>query len=71
MAATMIAVADAIDLLVAATEAAATIAPIIQKAQAEGRTTLTPDEWTQITGDELSAEAALSAAIAAAKALGK
>lgn len=64
-------VANAIDLLVAATQAAATIAPIIKAAQAAGQTMLTEEQWAQITGGDDSAEAALSAAIATAKALGK
>lgn len=64
-------IVDALDLLVAATQAAATIAPIVQAAQAAGQTTLTPDQWAAITGNETSAEAALTAAIAKAKAAGR
>lgn len=71
MAATIALVADALDLLVSATQAAATIAPIIQQAQAEGRTSLSEAEWAQITGNDDSAEAALTAAIATAKLKGK
>ena len=63
-------IAEAIALLVAATQAASTIAPIIQAAQAAGQTTLTPDQWAAITGADDSAEAQLSAAIAVAKAAG-
>jgi len=62
-------VADALDILVSAAQAISTITPIIQQAQAQGRTTLTAEEWAQITGNETSAEAALSAAIAKAKGL--
>lgn len=60
-----------IDLLIALTSASATLAPIIKAAQAQGRTTLTPEEWAIITGNDDSAEAQLTAAIAAAKASGK
>lgn len=67
MASTLIMVADGIDLLVSAAQAVATIGPIIQKAQAEGRTTLTADEWAQIVGQEDSAEQALSRAIEQAR----
>jgi hypothetical protein len=71
MAAALPLIANGIDLLVGILGAAAKIAPIIQAAQSQGRTTLTAEEWAQITGDETSAEAALSDAIAKAKALGK
>jgi hypothetical protein len=71
MSAILPAVADALDLLVAAAQAAAQIVPIIKQAQAEGRTSLTADEWAQVTGSDDSAEAALSAACAAAKAKGQ
>ena len=64
-------IADAIDLLVAASAAAARIAPIIQAAQAAGQTVLTKEQWDQITGADDSAEAELTKAIAAAKAIGK
>lgn len=71
MSAVLPAVADALDLLVAAAQAVSQIAPIVKQAQAEGRTTLTADEWSQVTGADDSAEAALSTAIAAAKAKGQ
>lgn len=64
-------IANALDLLVAATEAAARIAPIIRQAQAAGQTMLTADQWATITGADDSAEAALTKAIAAAKAVGQ
>ena len=67
---TAILVADAIDLLVAATQAAATLAPMIQAAQAAGQTTLTAVQWATIVGNDDSAEKALSAAVAAAKLAG-
>jgi len=66
-----VAVSAAIDLLVALLDNASQISQIIQEAQASGSTTLTPAQWAQITGNDDSAEAALSAAIAAAKAQGK
>lgn len=71
MAATIALVADGIDLLVAAAQATATIAPIIRQAQAEGRTTLTADEWAQISGGEDAADQRLAKAIEAARARGQ
>lgn len=44
------------------------ISALIQKAQAEGRTTFTPEEWTQIQSIDGNARAALVAQIT--KALG-
>jgi len=66
-----VAVSAAIDLLLALIQNASQISQIIQEAQASGATKLTPDQWAQITGNDDSAEAALTAAIAAAKAAGK
>jgi hypothetical protein len=66
-----VAVSAAIDLLVALLNNAATISGIIQEAQASGSNTLTAAQWATITGNDDSAEAALSAAIAVAKAAGK
>jgi hypothetical protein len=57
-------IADAIDLLVSATEAAARLAPIIQKAQAEGRTVLTAEEWAGINQASDAVDAAAQAALA-------
>lgn len=45
------------------------ISALIQKAQAEGRTTFTADEWAQIQAVDANARAALVAAIT--KALGQ
>ena len=66
-----VAVSAAIDLLVALLDNASQISQIIQEAQSSGQTTLTAEQWATITGNDDSAEAALSAAIAAAKAQGK
>jgi hypothetical protein len=66
-----VAVSAAVDLLVALLQNAQTISQIIQEAQASGQIVLTPAQWAVITGNDDSAEAALSAAIAAAKAKGK
>lgn len=63
------AVSVAVDLLVALLNNASQIGQLIQQAQANGQTTLTADQWAQITGNDDSAEAALTAAIA--KATGK
>lgn len=60
----------AITLLNALLANASKIAALIQTAQAAGQTDLTSDQWAQITGADDSAEAALTAAIAAAKAAG-
>jgi hypothetical protein len=65
------AVTAAVDLLVALLSNASKISQIIQAAQAAGQTTLTPEQWQSIVGDDDSAEAALAAAIAAARAAGK
>jgi hypothetical protein len=56
MAATLVLVADALAVANAAAQTLATTLPIIQKAQAEGRTTLTADEWAQIKGDADAAD---------------
>ncbi len=71
MAAILPTVANAIDLLLAATQAASQIAGVVQSAKAAGQTILTAEQWATITGNEDSAEAQLSAAIATAKAQGK
>ena len=65
------ALSAAVDLLVALITNAQQISTLIQTAQANGQTDLTPAQWATITGNDDSAEAALSAAIAAAKAAGK
>jgi hypothetical protein len=66
-----VAVSAAVDLLVALLTNAQAISQIIQEAQASGATTLTAAQWATITGNDDSAEAELTAAIAAAKAQGK
>jgi hypothetical protein len=71
MAATLPLVADGIEVLITAIQSAETIAGVIKQAQAAGQTVLTDAQWAQITGNEASAEGALSAAIAAAKAKGQ
>ncbi len=65
------AVAAAVDLLVELLAQSQKISQIIQTAQAAGQVNLTAEQWAQITGSDDSAEAALTAAIAAAKAAGK
>jgi hypothetical protein len=57
-------VATAIDLLIALLNQTATISATIQKAQAENRTTLTDDEWSEIMVRDDLARAALESAIA-------
>jgi hypothetical protein len=66
-----VAVSAAIDLLVALLQNASQISQLIQTAQAAGQTNLTAEQWAVIVGNDDSAEAALAAAIAAAKAAGK
>jgi hypothetical protein len=56
MASTLMVIADALAVANAAAQTLATTLPIIQKAQAEGRTTLTAAEWAQITGDADAAD---------------
>lgn len=65
------AVSVAVDLLVALLSNATQISQLIAEAQASGQTTLTPDQWSKITGADDSAETALLSAIAAAKAAGR
>lgn len=50
---------------------ASKISALVTTAQAAGQTTLTPEQWATVTGADDSAEASLTAAIAAAKAAGK
>lgn len=52
-------------LLTALLNQAGNISAILQKAKAENRDTLTPDEWSQILSADDAATAALQAAIAA------
>ena len=65
------ALSAAVDLLVALLSNAQQISQLIQTAQAAGQTNLTADQWATITGADDSAEASLTAAIAAAQAAGK
>lgn len=65
-----VAVSAAVDFLVALLTNAQAISQIIQEAQASGSATLSAAQWATIVGNDDSAEAALSAAIAAAKAAG-
>jgi hypothetical protein len=69
MAASIATAAEALQLLIAATQAASQIATVLQQIQASGATGLTADQWAAIVGNDDSAEAALSAAIAAARSL--
>jgi tellurite resistance protein len=64
-------ISAAVDLLVALLENAQQISQLIQTAQANGQTSLTPEQWATVTGNDDSAEAALNAAIAAAKSAGR
>jgi len=61
------AVSVAVDLLVALLNNAAQISQLIQLAQSAGQTTLTADQWATVIGTDDSAEAALTAAIDAAR----
>lgn len=61
----------AISLVLALIDRASTISALIQSAQAAGRTTLTPEEWQQITDADDAASKTLAAAIAKAKAEGR
>lgn len=64
-------VSIALALLTALLEQSGKIAALVQAAQAAGQTDLTAEQWATVTGNDDSAEAALTAAIAAAKAAGK
>lgn len=65
------AVSVAVDLLVELLKNAGQISQLIQTAQANGQTELTAEQWGTIVGADNSAEAALTAAITAAKAAGR
>lgn len=63
-------IAEALELLIQVTGLAMNalnnaqqISTLIQKAQSEGRTTFTADEWTQIQGIDNAARASLVAQI--------
>lgn len=70
MASDKIAISVAVDLLVELITQAQRISALIQAQTAAGASTLTADQWATITGSDDSAENALNAAIAAAKASG-
>jgi hypothetical protein len=63
-------VAAAIDLLGALLTEAQKISAIIQTQTAAGASTLTAQQWSAITGDDDSSEAALAEAITSLKAAG-
>lgn len=70
MATTIVLVADALDLAVTAAQTLSTVMPIIQQAQAEGRTTLTAAEWATITAGANAADTKFDADLAAGAAKG-
>ena len=61
----------AVSLLIALLNQAGVISAVLSKAAAEGRTKLTPEEWTNISNMDDTARADLVAAIAKAKAEGR
>lgn len=65
------AVSVAVDLLVALLNNAMQISQLIQSAQANGQDALTVEQWAKVIGADDSAEAALTAAIDAARAAGR
>lgn len=62
------AISAAIGLTLQLLSKATEISTVVAKAQADGRTTLTPDEWQSITAADDAARASLVSAIEAAKA---
>lgn len=64
-------ISAAIDLLTSLIASAQKISALIQEANAAGSATLSATAWATIVGADDSAEVALTAAIAAAKAAGK
>lgn len=64
-------IATGLNLLTTLLAEAQKISGIIQAAQANGQTALTADQWSQIIGDDDSAEANLVAALTSAKLAGK
>lgn len=64
-------VSAAITLILALLDRAAAISALIQKAQAEGRDTLSAEEWKVITDSDDASRAALVLAIAKAEAEGR
>lgn len=67
----MMGVNAAITLLIALLNNAAQISALLQKAQSEGRDSLTTDEWDSITRSDDIAREQLVAAIAKAKEEGR
>jgi hypothetical protein len=61
----------AIDVVLALISRATAISAMIGKAQAEGRTELSTEEWDQVISENDAAREALAAAIAKAKAEGR
>lgn len=64
---TVATVSAAIELLTTLLEEAAKISALVQAAQTAGQTELPQDAWSQIVGDDDSAETALNNAIAKAQ----
>jgi hypothetical protein len=64
-------ISAAIELTLALITKATEISTVVAKAQGEGRTTLTPEEWQSITAADDAARMGLVNAIAAAKAEGR
>ena len=62
MAATIVAVSDAVSLLLALVDNLASVSQVIKAAQANGQTTLTADQWATITAADDAARAALAKA---------
>jgi hypothetical protein len=60
-----------LQLLISLTSQIGPISALISKMQAEGRTTLTPEEWATIDTGYAAAHADALAALAEAKAAGK
>lgn len=71
MATPIVIVADVLDTLVAASQAIATLGPILKQMQADGRTHLTSDEWQTISSGEAGSARALLEAVQSAKSQGK
>lgn len=63
MAAAIGTVAAAVDLLVELINSAQQISTMVQDAQSKGQSVLSADQWATITGNDDSAEAALTAAL--------
>lgn len=66
-----VALSAAIELALALIEQGARISILVRQARAEGRDSLSDEEWKQIIDEDDSAIAALESAIATAKAEGR